>query len=113
LGVKLDTEPTPLYPPLRPPEGRDRPAVHSNSGRGARARSPGSRIPWTLDLSSEALSECRSAVSSRRQCTGCGERQDEPPAAILQRVADQHRRDGKQAQKSDWIHSCASIRLIK
>jgi len=44
---------------------------------------------------------------NRRQGASCCERQDEPPAAILQRIADQHGRDGEQAQKSEGIHACA------
>ena len=36
--------------------------------------------------------------------TGCGEGQDERSAAIFQRVADQHRSNRRQAEKSECIH---------
>src|SRR6516164_4311415 len=36
--------------------------------------------------------------------TGCGEGQDERSAAIFQRVADQHRGNRRQAEKSECIH---------
>jgi len=44
---------------------------------------------------------------NRRQRASCCERQNKPPTAFLQCVADPHRRDGEQAQETDWIHAGA------